>query len=70
MVDRRKRGKPVIHPRVLNTKTGEIFETFTEAGESCGGNRWGVMRSCEGLQNLHMGIKFKYVRRKRDGTDD
>ena len=65
MEEKRRRGKPVTHPRVVNTKTGEIFDTFTEAGEACGGNRFGVMRSCYGLQNLHMGIKFRFVKPKR-----
>lgn len=61
---RRKRGKPVNHPRVINPQTGEEFETFTEAGEACGGNRWGVMRACEGYQRHHRGIKFRYKEEK------
>ena len=57
---RRKRGRPVNHPRVVNPNTGKTYDTFTEAGADCGGTRWGVMRACEGYQRHHRGIKFRY----------
>ena len=58
---KRKRGKPVVHPPVLNPKNGKIFLTYTEAAEDCGGDRSAVMRVCEGLSRHHKGVVFRYA---------
>ena len=53
-------GKPVSHPPVVNCKTGEVFETYTEAAKSVNGSRFGVMKCCTGMQKYHHGVKFKF----------
>lgn len=60
-MEKKKPGRPVSHPPVLVVETGMIFPTFTEAAESIGGSRWGVMRCCERVQKNHHGKKFRYV---------
>lgn len=59
-------GKPVTHPPVVNTKTGEMFETYTAAAESVGGSRYGVMRCCWRMQKHHKGVKFIFWRKERE----
>lgn len=54
-------GKPPTHPKVLVWETGEVFDTFTEAGDSVGCTRWGVMRCCEGVQDHSHGFHFMYT---------
>lgn len=58
---KRKPGKPVVHPKIINPETGMIFITYTEAAIACGGSRFGVMRTCRKLQQHHKGIKFRYI---------
>lgn len=58
-------GKPVNHPPIINLDTGEVFETYTEAGQSVGGSRFGVMKCCTGLQSNHYGYKFRFVKEKK-----
>ena len=65
---RLKPGKPPVHPPVTVWETGETFETFTEAGDSVGCTRWGVMRCCEGVQDHSHGFHF-YYEPDADGFD-
>ena len=60
-MERRGRGKPVVHPKVRNCETDEIFETYTEAAESVGGSRYGVMKTCWGIQRVHHGVRFEFI---------
>lgn len=62
----KKRGKPVTHPKILRTDTGEIFETYTEAGDSVGGSRYGVMKCCYRIQRSHKGKKFVFYKEEKD----
>jgi hypothetical protein len=62
---RKRPGKPVNHPPIINLDTGEVFETYTEAGRSVGGSRFGVMKCCTGLQNHHYGYKFRFIKEKK-----
>ena len=57
---KRKRGKPVTHPPILNIDTGQLFRTYTEAAESICGDRTSVMRVCEKVQSHHKGYHFRY----------
>lgn len=54
-------GKPVVHPKVVNTDTGEIFDTYTEAAKSVDGQRQGVKRCCEMTQSHHKGQHFQFI---------
>ena len=58
---KRKRGKPVVHPPILNPNNGKIFLTFTEAARDCDGDRSAVMRVCEGVARKHKGVVFRYA---------
>lgn len=60
-VKKRKRGRPVIHPKVICLETGEVFDTYTEAGCSIGGNRFGVYRCCIGIQKHHHHYHFSFI---------
>ena len=55
-----KRGRPVTHPKVLHIETGNLFNTYKDAGESIGGSRHGVRRCCEGTQKHHHGNHFRW----------
>lgn len=57
-----KRGKPVVHPRIVNLETGDVFLTFKEAAEAVGGSRTGVRKCCDGMQKHHKGYHFRYLR--------
>ena len=57
---RSRAGKPPDHPPVKVWETGQIFETYSEAGESVGCTRWGVMRCCKGVQDNSHGFHFLY----------
>lgn len=57
-----KRGRPVVHPPIVNEKTGEIFTTYTEAAVACNGDRSCVRRVCEGLLRKHKGCTFRFAR--------
>ena len=61
----KKKGKPVIHPKIIDLDTGKIFDTFTEAGESVNGNRGGVRKCCDNMQEHHKGHHFKYLLENR-----
>lgn len=66
---RDKPGKPVTHPPVRVWETGDVFETYTEAAESTGCSRWGVMRTCEGVQQHSHGFHFVYDWESEGGLD-
>lgn len=57
---KKKRGKPIRHPKILDLTTQTIYNTYTEAANAVGGSRYGVMRCCEGLQTHHKGHIFVY----------
>lgn len=57
----RKRGKPVVHPPVLNIETGKVYRTFKEAAEDICGDRSSVRRVCEGIQEHCHGYHFRFV---------
>ena len=59
-ITKRKRGRPITHPKVLNVETGELYHTYTDAGEAIGGSRHGVRRTCEGTQKHHKGYHFRW----------
>lgn len=59
-------GRPINHLPVRNCETGEVFETYTAAGQSVGGSRYGVMKTCWGCQRHHHGVKFEFVRDKNE----
>ena len=58
---KRRRGKPVVHPPVLDIDTGKIYETFTEAANDIHGDRTSVMRVCEGTQTHNKKHRFRYI---------
>ena len=60
MEKKRKRGKPVTHPKVRNVTTGKLYDTFTEAAIDIRGDRTCVMRVCEGTQRHHKKNIFRY----------
>ena len=55
---KRKRGRPVTHPKVRCIETGEVYTTYTEAGKEVGGSRHGVRKCCEGTQTHHHGRHY------------
>lgn len=59
-------GKPITHPRIINLDTGDIFNTYTEAGKSVNGSRFGVMKCCTGMQSEHHGVKFRFVKENKE----
>ena len=59
-MEKRKRGKPIKHPKILDLTTQTIYNTYTEAANAVGGSRFGVMRCCEGLQEHHRGHIFVF----------
>jgi len=56
--EKRKRGRPPTHPKVMNKETGDIFDTYTEAAKAIGGSRVGVYRCVTGMQKHHHGYHF------------
>lgn len=56
----KKRGKPVTHPKVIDTTTGYIYNTYTEAANAINGCRVGVMRTCIGIQKHHHNHIFRH----------
>ena len=58
MSDKRKPGKPPVHPPVLNIETGIIFSTYTEAAKAINGDRTSVRRVAYGAQSHHKGYHF------------
>lgn len=58
---KRKRGKPVVHPPLINIETGKVYETFTEAANDIHGDRTSVMRVCEGTQTHNKKHHFRYL---------
>lgn len=64
-MESKKRGKPVVHPKI-EREDGTVFDTYTEAGDSIGGNRWGVMKCCYNIQRHHKGVKFRFVEKKEE----
>lgn len=61
----KKRGKPVTHPKIVRKDTGEVFDTFTEAGDSVGGSRFGVMKCCYKIQHKHKGREFEFIKEEK-----
>ena len=57
----RRPGKPPVHPKVMNLETGDIFDTFTGAADSIGGDRKNVARVCYGIQSHHKGYHFIFL---------
>ena len=57
-MEKRRPGKPVVHPRVYCLETNRSWDTYTEAAEEIGGNRFGVMRVCRGINKTHKGLHF------------
>ena len=60
-MEKRKRGKPVVHKPVECIETGRRFKTYLDAGKSIGGSRHGVRRCCEGTQKHHHGYHFQFT---------
>lgn len=58
---KRKRGKPVVHPRIIDINTGKVYDTFTEAAEDICGDRSSIRRVCDGIQSHCNGHIFRYV---------
>lgn len=58
---KRKRGKPVVHPRIIDINTGIVYDTFTEAAEDICGDRSSIRRVCDGIQSHCNGHIFRYV---------
>lgn len=58
-----KPGRPVTHPPVKCRETGDIYETYTDAGIAVKGNRHGVRKCAEGTQKHHHGYHFDYVKK-------
>lgn len=65
-MEKRRPGKPVVHPNVLWMETGEVFKTYTEAAEAVGGSRFGVMRVCNGRYKTHQGQHFMHIKIKEN----
>ena len=61
LTTKRKRGKPVVHPRIIDINTGKVYTTFTEAAEDIHGDRSSIRRVCEGIQSHCNGHIFRYV---------
>lgn len=59
--NKRKRGKPVVHPRIIDINTGIVYSTFTEAAEDIHGDRSSIRRVCDGIQSHCNGHIFRYV---------
>lgn len=60
-----KPGKPVTHKPVRHIETGEIYKTYSEAAKAVGGNRWGVRYTAMGVQSVHKGQHFEYVKQTK-----
>lgn len=58
---KRKRGKPVTHPKVLHVESGKVYKEYTQAAEAIGGSRHGVRRCCEGTQKHHHGQHYIWI---------
>lgn len=56
-----KRGKPVTHPKVLDIDTGKVYDTFTEAAKDVNGNRGGIRKCCDNMQEHHHGHHYRYL---------
>lgn len=57
-------GKPVTHLPVMHVETGNVYQTYTEAANAIGGNRWGVRYTAMHIQRNHKGQHFVYVKNK------
>lgn len=55
---KRGKGKPVTHPKIRCVETGEVYDTYTEAGKAIGGSRYGIRKCCEGTQKHHHGRHY------------
>ena len=64
MIEKRRPGRPVTHPKVVCAETGEVFDTYTEAASSVDGSRFGVMRCCNGVYKVHKGVHFEHLEDK------
>ena len=64
MHEKRRPGRPVTHPKVVCSETGEVFDTYKEAAQSVDGSRFGVMRCCTGVYKMHKGLHFKHLEEK------
>jgi hypothetical protein len=58
---KRKRGRPVEHPRIVNLELRKTYHTYTEAAEDIKGSRFGVRKVCEGTQRHHHGYHFRWI---------
>lgn len=56
-----KRGKPVTHPKIIDLTDNKEYNTYSEAAEVIGGNRWGIMRTCYKMQSHHHGHKYIFA---------
>ena len=61
LTTKRKRGKPVVHPRIIDINTGIVYGTFTEAAEDIHGDRSSIRRVCDGIKSHCNGHIFRYV---------
>ena len=59
-----KRGKPVIHPPILDITTDKVYKTFSEAAEDCKVDRNSVRRVCLGIQKHAGGHVFIFMEDK------
>ena len=59
-----KRGKPVVHPPVIDIDTGKVYATYTEAADDINGDRTSIMRVCMGRQRHNKKHRFRYLIKK------
>lgn len=60
---KRKRGKPVTHPLIIDVDTKKVYATYTEAANDIHGDRTSVMRVCMGRQRHNNKHRFRYLRK-------
>ena len=61
MSEKRRPGRPVVHPHVACVETGCVYETYTAAATAVGGSRSGVRKCCNGEIKKHHGCRFVHT---------
>ncbi len=58
---KRKRGRPVEHNKVLCLTNGEVYSSCTDAAKKLNCYREKVYAVATGIQRTHHGLKFRFL---------
>lgn len=62
IVNKKKRGRPPNHEKIINVQLGTEHDTYESAAKEIGGYRNKVYLVCKGVQSHHHGYIFCYKR--------